>query len=938
MYQFVRFFLFIALVGISSSAFAQKGFLRGKITDGEFGEGLFGATIVQQGTTNGVTTDFNGEFSLTLPAGTYTIAVSYVSYRTQYFENVEIKAGEPTILNATLLPDVQELDAVEVVAERTRDNESSLLTIQKKSPNVMDAMSSQSFKKIGDSNLAGAIKRVTGVSVEGGRYVYVRGLGDRYTKTTLNEMDIPGLDPDRNTVQIDIFPTNTLENIMVFKTFTPNLSADFTGGMVNVETKAFPLEKATNISLGFSYTPGMNLSNDFLSYKGGKLDFLGIDDGTRALPFAANTTIPSEPQNDPRLEELTRKLNPEMAASRRMSFLNTSFAVNHGNQKNYEKYTIGYNAVLNYQTNFDYYDRAEYGFYLKNNNPETNELFKNEERIGQQSEASVLWSALFSGAIKFDNHSISTSLLHTQNGIEQTSKRVNQDFDQNVATLSEDILTYTQRSITNNILIGRHQFNKLNVEWRNSFTRSEIDDPDFRVTSISVGDGDTTLQGGKGAAINRFYRNLVEINESFKADFSLPYGESSKLMFGGLGSYKKRDFSVLNYNLRVTNPDRVSADANTFLQEDNIWTASEQQGTYLFGNFEPANTYTGAQNLFGAYVMTEMQVLPKLRAVYGLRAEQVTMFYTGQNNSGSIVYDNEKTLNELNLLPSANLVYNLTEKMNLRGSFNKTLARPSFKEKSVSQIYDPISKITFNGNIDLTQTYVNNFDMRWEYFLKGNQMVAISGFYKTFDGHIELVAFEVAPENVKPRNAGQSMVVGAEIELRKNLDFFGSFFENLAVGTNLTLVQSAVDLKSVNTGNGGETEYDLRARNLRAGEELKDTRPMAGQSPYLVNAYMNLQLPKQGTNINVSYNVQGPSLAVVGSGRLADVYTVPFHSLNLNASQTFGLRERSTLTFGIQNLLNDAREQVYKSYGASPAIYSSLQPGMQFSLKYAFAF
>jgi hypothetical protein len=936
--KIISFLLLAFSVVVLSPAVAQKGYLAGKVVDGETAEPLIGATISKEGTTIGTVADFDGNYSLALDEGTHDIILQFVSYQTMKITDVNIKSGETTVLDLKMSTDATELQTVVVTAEVAKSSEIGLLTVQKKSANLLDGISSQTFRKIGDGNMASAMKRVTGVSVQDGKYIYVRGLGDRYTKTTLNEMAIPGLDPDNNAVQIDLFPTAILENVVVYKTFSPDLMGDFSGGMVNVETKEFPEEKWTSISVGMGYNPAMNLRDDFILYKGGKNDFMGFDDGGRELPVDKDLRIPSVAGNNPELEKITRSFSPGLAAQKRYSLLNSSFSINHGNQLIKDNHTIGYNAVFNYRDKYEYYDRTFFGDYLKNIDPQVTNLQPFGERSGEEGKRDVLWSGLLSGALKFDRHSFSASLLRSQNGISTAADRVSQDFEQTGATLDQDILSYMQRSMTNAIVVGKHQLNLFNVEWRGGLSYSSIYEPDFRSTSISVTQGDTSLSVGDGAGMNRFWRNLDEINRSAKIDITYPFGENSKLKFGALGILKERDFEVLNYTFRVTDPGNVPADPDWFLKDENIWSPAEGQGTYVVGNSEPANAFNSAQHINSFYIMADMKVLEKLRAIYGVRMEQAKMFYTGQNNLGTVVYQKEPTLNEVDFLPSVNLIFNMQEEMNLRASFNKTLARPTFREKSIAQIYDPISDRTFIGNIDLKQTNINNYDIRWEYFFKRGEILSVSGFYKQFEGHIELSSFEVAPDNLKPRNSGKSIVYGTEIEFRKTMDFISTSLSNFSFGSNITFVRSEIDLGSVVINNKGKTEYELRKESLREGEQLSKTRVMAGQAPYLINAYLNYTTEGSDMNASLSYNVQGETLSIVGSGRVPDVYTKPFHSLNLNISKNFGAEKRSGIALGINNILNNSNEMVYRSYKADEIYFSVYKPSTTYSVKYSYTF
>lgn len=934
-----KILLLTGFLVLGSSLMAQhNGFIRGKITDGETGEGLYGATVMKQGTGIGVVADFDGNYSLSLEPGIHTIVLTFISYKTQTVESVQVYTGKVTTLDFVMAPVASELEEVVVTGEALRDTETGIMTFQRKSPNVVDGVSNQTFKRTGDRDLASAMGRVTGVSVQSGKFVYVRGLGDRYTRTTLNSMTIPGLDPDRNDVQIDIFPTSVLENVIVYKTFTPNLPGDFTGGIVDVETKNFPEQKTTSVSIGFRFNPEMNLNNNYLTYRGGRTDWLGFDDGTRALPFPSSTVVPDVSSSDPvSVESLTRSLNRQLAAQRKRSFLNTSFSFNHGNQINKAKYTIGYTAILNYQSRYEYYDDAEFGDYTKEDNQSDNSFFAEEVRKGALSRANVLWSGLLSGAIKFDKHNFSATVFRTQNGLSEVSDRISRNFDQTQATLDENILTYSQRSVTNGLLTGTHQLGKLKLDWKNSYTIARTYDPDFRETAIDISNPEMpTLNTGAGAGIRRFWRDLNEFNENLKVDFTLPYGKAHKLQFGAAGLYKDRTFDVFNYRINVTNRSGVPVDPDYFLQEENIWTASERRGTYLQGNPEITNNYEARSSVYAGYIMTEMAV-GKLKAVYGARLEKADMFYTGVDSRGNI-FDDFQTLDEMNILPSVNLVYGLSETMNVRGSFGQTLARPSFKEKSAAQIYDPIAKRFFNGNLDLQQTLINNYDLRWETFFNNSDMISLSGFYKQFDGHIELVTYDVAPDNVKPRNAGESNVYGVEFEVRKKLDFISPGFSNFSVGANITLASSEVDLGSVAVNESGLTELQSRQNNAREGEQVESTRAMGGQSPYLINAYLNFSDSQGFFNANLSYNVQGESLFIIGVGAVPDVYTQPFNSLNLNVYRDFGLNKNHRLTFGVNNLLLAVKKDLYKGYDGAEAVYSIFRPGRTFSITYGYNF
>ena len=940
--------IIILFTTILSSAltFAQgNGTLRGNIQDGDFGGPLVGATvIVVEKPGVGTVTDFDGNYSLSLEPGTYTVKFSFISFTTLTFSEVKITSGEVTRIDGTLQSSTEQLAEVQVTASAKRNTEAGLLIKMRNSPNVVDGLSSQTFRRIGDNDLSGAIKRVTGVTVEGGKYVYVRGLGDRYTKTTLNGMSIPGLDPDANAVQIDIFPTQVLENVAVYKSFTPNLYGDFSGGLVDVETKSFPDQRSGRISVGLSMVPGMNFNPDFILYDGGNFDWLGFDDGTRKLPFNSKTYIPQEPVAGQELEIVTRSFNPQLAAQSKFAAPNGSLSFLFGDQINKENgKTFGYNAVFSYNNNTVYYDKFVNNVFLKDNDKTVNELFKDESRIGVLASNQVQWSAFLSGSMKTENNTYSSILMHSQSGESSASQRKSSNFNQTQARLVEDILTYTQRSLSTWFLSGQHRVGKERrtiLEWTNAATYSRVYDPDFRSTTLSVTTGDTTLNTGDGAGISRFWRDLNEVNENARFDATIPVDEKGnhKLKTGVNAVLKWRSFETLVYDHDRRDKSNVSGNPDWFLQPENIWTTGDRSGTYTIGNFEPANNFDARQNVFAGYVMGE-SALGLFKFTYGVRLEKAAMYYTGQDNAGLRIYNDEQTLDELNFLPAANVVYALNEDMNIRASASQTIARPSFKEKSIAQIYDPITKRTFVGNLDLNQTFVNNFDLRYEWYFTPAELFSVAGFYKTFDGHIEMVAFEIAPNNFKPRNSGNADVLGIEVEVRKGfLNSSSNFLRRMFIGGNITLVQSRVDMRSVNTGNNEETEYDLRLNNLREGETIDFYRPMAGQSPYAVNVNISYEIPEKQRAISLAYNVKGEQLTYIASGRIPDVYSVPFHSLDFNAYYSFGENYHSRITFGITNLIDDDRTLVYRSYGTTDEIFNQFYPGRQFRLKYTYSF
>lgn len=941
----LRHFILPVFIFSMFAASAQTGTIRGKVIDTGTGEELIGVTVLIAGTTNGAATDLEGNFAIKAEAGTYDIQASFVSYETVTISGVVVKAGEVTLIEKIPLGEsVEQLAEVVITAEAIKTTEAALLTVKKKSPNMIDGISSESFKRIGDSDAAGAIRRVPGVSVQGGQYVFVRGLGDRYTKTNLDNMEIPGLDPDRNAIQIDIFPTNVIDNIVVYKTFTPELSADFVGGTVNIETKDFPEEKVLNVSASLGITPSMNLNSQFLTYPGGKTDWLGLDDGTRGLPFdAKNGDIPAPGQDNATTRAITQSFNPYMAARTKTSLPDMSLGLSAGNQFEKTGYTLGYNASLNYQNNNVYYENAVDAAFLKPSSTSETELEADTRFFGPLAINDVQVSGLLGGAIKTTYSKISLQGLHIQNGTQRTAMRTRVRSNENFNTSIVDNLEYTERFLTNVLLKGEHFFPSIDSElqWKGSSTFSTINDQDVRITPFTMDedDGSLSIVPQEGGEPNRIWRLLDEQNYVAKVDFTKNLkinGNDSKLKVGASNIYKTRDFEIQDFFLSIRGSQadlELNGDPDRLLADENILSENEGLGTAVNDRYVESNSYSGRVNILGAYVSGELGLTDKLKTILGVRVEQYAQHYTGLNQealTGSPagrIFEDEKVLDSFEFFPSVNFIYEVMDNSNLRASYSRTIARPSFKELSTAEIQDVLTGRTFIGNIDLVETNIDNYDLRWEYFLPEGQMVSIGAFYKYFQNPIELVRQPTQPNDFKPTNVGDANTYGIEFELRKNLDFISPVLENFSFVTNLTFTEAQVKIDS--------TERVGRENGLREGENLSDTRDFLGQAPFIVNASINYDNFQNGWQAGLSFNRQSRTLAVVGINRAPDTYAVPFNSLNLNIIKRFGVNDANTIGLRVTNILGDTIDREVSSFQSGDYLETSRDPGTAFRIKYS---
>tara|TARA_B100001540_G_scaffold157578_1_gene139599 strand:- start:261 stop:3077 length:2817 start_codon:yes stop_codon:yes gene_type:complete len=931
-------FIFILF---TSFIYSQSGKVTGLIMDGEYDEPMAFANVIVKGSTIGTTTDFDGKYSLDLEPGEYTLTFSFVGYQTIEVSEVLIKSDEVEQVDVTLSTNT--LDEIIITTTVRKNTESAVLDIQKKSAVMLDGLSSQGIKKAGASNIASAVKSVPGVSVQGGKYVYVRGLGDRYTKSILNGVDIPGLDPDRNTIQMDIFPTNILENIIVIKSAAAEYPADFTGGVVDIVTRDFPTKKETSFSIGSAYNSEMHFKNDFLIGPSEGTDFLGFDNNSRSRPINRYQYIPGTFENYPLLTQLTSSFNPILQAERKTSKNNFNFGFTTGNQ-----FLVGDNDKLGYQFSLSY--RNETSFYKNRvdnrltkdpNNSSNYNLLTSRLSSGDEGENNIILSGLAGLVYKRENSKYKLNLLHIQNG-ESVGGYFNQEASQagaggGIEQYTKDVIQYTQRSVTNLLLNGQHNIeNGWNVDWKISPTLATVLDKDHRTTAFQITqEGDAIIAPSSSGYPQRVWRDLFEFNLANQVNFIKKYtlkDKPAKLKFGGGMTYKFRDFELDYYIFTSTNPVVPNGQANNLLLTENIWTPETQAGTHLvFGNlYQSANSYEGEQRIYSGYFSNEFELIENLKSVVGIRTELFQSYYTGQNQSGSQVFYNEKIIDNFDIYPSANLILSLNENSNLRSSFSKTTARPSFKEASRAQIYDAISDRLFIGNLDLKPSYIDNLDMRYEIFGDKGDIIAFSGFYKTFKDPIELTFFASAPNQLTARNLGSAKVYGAEFEIRKPLNIISDDVRKWRFSLNASLIKSSLEMF--------EDEYNNRLNAARDGESISRTRDLQGQSPFLINSNIEFLNEETGFQYGLFYNVQGRTLEVVGTGIVPDVYTVPFHSLNFNLKKFLDDDGKSSISLKAKNILNSKKESVYESFNISDEIWTSRMQGTEISIGYSLKF
>jgi len=923
---------------------AQNGVIRGKVIDAETGESLIGAAVYLAGTSTGASADLDGNFSIeNIKPGTYSLICQFISYDVDTIPGVVVEADKVTIQNFVMGSSAFDLGLdIEITAKANRESENYMLNIQMKSARVMDGISSQQISRAGDSDAAGAVKRVTGVSVEGGKYVYVRGLSDRYSRTLLNGGTIPGVDPNRNSVPMDLFPTNLVDNIFIIKSFTPDLPADFTGGLIDINTKDFPEKFTLQVSTSLGYNTNSSFNDNFIVGERTGSDWLGINGTKRDVPeIVRNNEIPSLSQFNPDLALLG-----EMGTSYGnnwdpVSFtpgLNHSHGISVGNQSKVFNKTFGYNAGITYSRKFDYYDTSSDGFtgrYTLTGSGSENEILNPERELKDaQGTEEVLIGALFGGSLKLDNNNkLGISLLHVRNGQNkgrlQNGPNFSDDFEKVIQIRSQE---YLERRMSTGQLSGEHLLRSarnLKINWLGTYATSSENTPDLRVFTNSVvptGAGDSLyiIEPGLYPVPARFFRTLEETSLEANLNFELPLKtvgtKSSVFKFGGSILNKTRTFIQDRYDFREQNGLAFNGSTVDYFNPSNGDVATLRPQNlpffYIVDGDDLRNSYDADQMIIGSYAMVDYWVSPTVRAIAGARFESTDMELVSFDPS-----QQRGIIDENDILPSLNLTWNYKERMNLRAAYTRTLARPTFHELAPFALFDFRDQFVLVGNPNIERTLIDNFDLRWEFFPNPGEVIAINPFFKIFTDPIEKVVNPEAQNfEIEFKNNNEAIVYGIELEARKNL---GSLFkspalDNFSAGLNVTLLKSQIQIDS--------TEL-VAIRATRPDAE--ETRPMFGQSDWIVNSFINYTNADKGFDANISFNVSGPKIALVTKGGTPNVFQQAIPMLDFNLSKS--IAQNWSIGFSAQNLLNAIDERTY-SYAGRDYVFQSFRPGLTFSL------
>ncbi|TGL68040.1 TonB-dependent receptor [Leptospira kmetyi] len=922
--------IFLSLGIFSIPIFAQgTGKVQGQALDAQTAEPMFGVTAVIRSINKFGRTDVDGNYEISgVPDGNYTVEFIMQGMETQK-KSVTVTGGK--LVRANVAMGVKKLEEVVVEDRALNDTEASLLKFQKKAAAVSDGISAQAIQKTPDSSAGDVIRRVTGITLVGGRFVFVRGLGERYSNTLLNNSPLPSTEPNKRIVPLDLFPASLIKNIVVSKTFIPEDQAEFSGGTVKIETKDYPDQFFVKVGLQTGYNNNTTFQN-FKTYSGGGQDWLGLSEGNRSKPSMVDV-LPDAPfkavgagqygYNQAAVTLGSLQFSNQWTPTQMNAPLNKGFNFSIGNKFDLGGdrklgliFAITYNNDYQYRRETDVLNRAGAvvpGIPVGDKNTQLNRAYKYDQHIYNES---VNWGTILNTTFQVANG----HRLHFKNFFSvNNDKEVMVYSGQNVAsgqTIASDKLNYIMRNLYSSQLSGDHIINVANVktklEWRFAQSEANRNQPDMRDTIYAVQSGlegqmPAVLQGGTLGS-SQFYSKTKDLSRHAGLDYEIPFnqwdGLQSKLKIGYSAVQRERGFEAQRYFFRGQSSGSMTNLAGGAIPSPNYPIPPEvvynplnrgPKGYFVDEATQPTDKYNAKQQLFAKYLQVDMPITPKLRFIGGARHEDNYQSVATQNpfDPNAAFFDRYNFKSYLNgyelsivdptfrspaainanknLLPSSNFVYACDDKTNLRVSYTETISRPDFREMAPFQFFNVLGGGIEKGNQYLTRTYIHNYDFRYEKFPSADEIIAIGVFGKQMASPIEKVMEVDSQFRYTYTNAKSAYVHGIELEVRKSLNALSPKLERWAFGINTFFIKSEVQFQDW-------LYYQLSGTTQRP---TNLSRPLQGQSPYVYNVNLRYRFDDKGDHtITMLYNEFGPRINAVGGIGIPDTYERPVGMLD----------------------------------------------------------
>jgi outer membrane receptor protein involved in Fe transport len=844
--------------------------IAGKVIDKVTGEPIIdaGVELVGQGVT--LRTDIDGKYRFKVAPGRYQVRFFAPQHQGVRLENVVATADKVATADVSLAPTEAGVLVVEVVAQANKATEATQLQQRRKSAVVSETVSAETIKKTPDSDAAEVVQRVPAVTVKDNKFIYVRGLGERYSSALLNGSRLPSTDPDRRVVPLDLFPADFVESLAVTKSYTPDLPGDFSGGLADIHLLEFP-EKLT-LSFGLSGGGNTNVTfQDYRTYKGGSLDYLGLGGSARNIP----ARVPDDLRTaDDSTKSFSGKLFKDIWSPKTEEAPpNSGLAFSLGNS--FGPLGVSFSGLYSNE----YKRRLQIERELVN----TGSITAPDVRIRDDfrydvSEFETRIGGIFTAAYKLGtNHKLTFRSLLDRNTTDEVSTGSG-PIEQLGPTSNElqTSLRYSEEQLAFGQLAGEHRWSHLWIDWRAAFSQSMQDVPDARYLTYVTSERGVIKPAFSNDSLggSRIFSALDEVLFDSALDMTVPFstrlpltdvwsGLPAKLKFGPAWSNRDRDFAMRRFRYRV--PEGafdLTAPAEQLLAPGNIGAG----GVTFDEETQPRDDFRASQRIIGGYGMLDLPlVADTLRIVAGTRYEDSHIRLSTSDDQGNPVHP---VKDDGDWLPGANLIYSPREDMNFRLAFSRSVSRPEFRELSPTQFPAPRGLRPVVGNPNLQETRIKNYDARWEWFLSPLELVSLSFFKKDLAKPIEQTVIPQSSNNADSFiNATDAELIGFEAEGRKDFGFVWSHLQYLSLLANVAYVDATVNVPRQKTG--GVTSI-----------QTSTSRPLQGQARYIVNAALDFTHPGWGS-ARLLYNTAGSRISSAGSFGLPDIIEQPRDELDV---------------------------------------------------------
>lgn len=883
--------LFLLALAAAPALAQTPGTIAGAVLDSQTGQPLRGVQIVIDGQSFDLKSDPDGRFQLKLSPGTYQLTFQLANYADAVIDNVVVTAGAVTEAS-TVLANKNLVTTIEVVekAGSIGATAEAMLTERKLAAVVSDGMSSQEIRNTVASDAAGAVEKVTGVSIVDNGYVFVRGLGERYSSTMLNNAMIPTTEPEKRVVPLDLFPASLIDNIRVLKSYAPDLPGEFSGGVVQMKTVEFPTARTVRFSANYGFNT-VTTGQRFGTYRGGARDAFGFENGARSLP----ANIPSDGRlfvgryTDEQFQQFGRSFsnNWELApvSSMRPS---QSYSISGGDS--FWKGKLGLVGAVTFANTPQRTNEVQR--YLRTGTGGRPLVFTNYENFESSNESARL-GAVMNAALRLND----LNKLVWRNTLTRDTDKEGRSFLGYNGGLDANIeatrLRWVERGLLSTSLEGEHSLPRLRnllLTWQFTASQAKRDEPDLRETIrsqdtsgrysfIPVPDSGIRLFSGLQ---DRIYEPLVEAGLPFVK------GQVSGIVKVGFrGTFRNRDFNARRFRYAPVRSQTIDfyQPTNTVLGSANI----RPDGFVVREITRGTDTYEANMNIFGGFAMVDLAFGSRWRAVAGIRVEDADIRVTTIDPLVPGARPQSAHLVNRDPLPSLNLIYALTPKQNLRFGYSRTVNRPDFRELSPFEFTNVLGGYSAAGNPNLLRARIDNYDARWEWFLGGDEVVAASYFLKDFTNPIESV---FTPTTAELRqsflNADGARNQGAEFEYRQRLGRLSPRLREFQALANFTFVNS-----------------DVQIPLALAPQLTSANRPLMGQSRFIYNAIGEWARPRWHSSARFYVNSVSRRLTEVGTFRLPDIYQERNTFVDFVYQYDIGEKGRWSIRFSAENLADN---------------------------------